>query len=85
MYLSDSADDSRHSEGSSSSEHTENDMESDKTSSDEEMQASPDVEDTEELNSVLQRARDSDHSKGKAVSKQMVRWILNLGTESDIF
>ena len=78
MYLSDSADDSQHSEGSSSSEHTEDDTESNKTSSDEEMQASPEVKDTEELSNVLQRARDSDHSKGMAVSKQMVGWLLNL-------
>jgi len=76
MYLSDSANDS---EGSSSSEHTEDDTESNKTGFDEEMQAPPEVTNTEELNNVLQRDRDSDYSKRKAVSKQMVRWVSNLG------
>jgi uncharacterized membrane protein len=79
MYLSDDTDDPQHSEETSSSEHSANEAESSEYGSDEEMKASPKPNDTEELSNVLQRARESDHSKGKAVSKQMVRWALDLG------
>jgi len=50
----------------------DSDVVSEASDSDEGESPPPTVNDTEELSNVLQRAKESDKLKGRAVSKQMV-------------
>ena len=70
MQLSDNDEESQSSEENSSSESAEEEEGSDTSGSDAGTDT-PANQDTEDLSNVLQRARDSDRAKGKAVSKQM--------------
>lgn len=72
LHLSDNSEGLQSSEESASSENTDEEEGSDRLSSDDEMDASPVVKGPDDLSNVLQRARESDRTKGKAVTKQMV-------------
>lgn len=72
-------------QSSGSSAHSEEERDrASQSDHDSDMEDTKEKEDTEELNNVLKKAKESDQAKGRAISKQMVGYaLLHLGQRFD--